>query len=296
MPHEAKKSAEPVNSRPWSQQRRLEFIDSRLRWDTRINRKQLIDAFGISSQQASADLALYTSHAPGNLVYDRNEKAYRASVQFVPIFDEVGADDVLAQLQGMGNGLASANGHLLGWQPPIAVVTFPQRRINDETLREVVSAIRLRRQLRVTYQSMRREEATQRWIAPHALGFDGTRWHARAWCFEWQAFRDFVLTRIFSIDDTRPSDVSPDDDTRWNALTTVVLRPKQQLSASQRDAVAVEFGMEDGQLVVPMREAMVYYFVRQLRLDISGTGLTREIPLEWVNKEELMPLIREATA
>lgn len=51
----------------WGIERRLEFIDFRLFWEGRINRSDLTDQFGISTPQASADLARYQEMAPSNL-------------------------------------------------------------------------------------------------------------------------------------------------------------------------------------------------------------------------------------
>jgi len=64
-------------SRPsarWSQERRLEFIDYRLRWDGRLNRSDLIEFFGISVPQASLDIARYTELAPSNICYDASAR------------------------------------------------------------------------------------------------------------------------------------------------------------------------------------------------------------------------------
>ena len=43
----------------WSVEQRLEFIDFLLYWGGRVNRRNLIDHFGISLPQASSDLTLY---------------------------------------------------------------------------------------------------------------------------------------------------------------------------------------------------------------------------------------------
>ena len=70
----------------WGVRRRLEFIDFRLFWDGRFNRSDLADTFGISPQQASADIAQYEKLAGRNLHYDRAEKAYIRTEAFSPAF------------------------------------------------------------------------------------------------------------------------------------------------------------------------------------------------------------------
>ena len=69
-------------SGPWGPERRLEFIDFRLQWDGRLNRSDLMEHFGISVPQASADIAAYAELAPDNLVYDRSARVYVASSGF----------------------------------------------------------------------------------------------------------------------------------------------------------------------------------------------------------------------
>jgi len=278
----------------WGQERRLEFIDFRLLWEGRINRGELVDFFKISIQQASLDLALYSAMAPGNLNYDRSEKAYFASAAFAPVLTSRDAQVYLNQLFGVTTDLLPNATSFLGWKPACDVVQFPVRRLEPEVLLKILHAVRTTEQIEVSYQSMRRPEATNRWIAPHAFAFDGSRWHTRAWCFENNEFRDFVLTRIRNVHQAKKSDIDPSTDTRWDNVATVVLRPRSDLSADQRQAVANEFGMQDGVLRVSVREALVYYFVRQLQLDANGHSLVRSYPIECVNLDELMPLIKEA--
>ena len=73
-----------VNAR-WGQERRLAFIDFRLRWEGRINRSDLTDFFGISVPQASLDISRYMEFAPQNLQYDRSARVYLATPEFRPL-------------------------------------------------------------------------------------------------------------------------------------------------------------------------------------------------------------------
>ncbi|MBC8270346.1 MAG: WYL domain-containing protein, partial [Rhodospirillaceae bacterium] len=56
----------------WVVERRLEFIEFRLFWEGHVNRSDLIDAFGISVNQASTDLNRYLGLAAENMVYDKS--------------------------------------------------------------------------------------------------------------------------------------------------------------------------------------------------------------------------------
>ena len=70
----------------WGAQRRLEFIEFRLFWQGTLNRGDLREQFGISQQQASADIAAYQKHAPRNTEYDRNAKTYVRAEGFESVF------------------------------------------------------------------------------------------------------------------------------------------------------------------------------------------------------------------
>ena len=141
---------------------------------------------------------------------------------------------------------------------------------------------------------MRNPTASRRWISPHAIAFDGSRWHLRAWCHDNGDFRDFVFSRIQQVYRSRKSEIDPRNDLRWSSIVTIVLRPRNGLSEHQRRAVEIDFGMTNGVLEISMREALVYYFVRQLQLDRDGNTPVRGQPVEWVNEKDYMHLVFEA--
>jgi hypothetical protein len=70
----------------WGLEQRLEFVDFRLYWEGGINRSDITDRFGVSTPQASKDLTLYATKAPGNLSYDKSAKKYVAADTFKPVF------------------------------------------------------------------------------------------------------------------------------------------------------------------------------------------------------------------
>src|SRR5690606_34941880 len=155
--------------------------------------------FGISVPQASGDLALYQQLAPANMRYDKREKAYLAADAFAPLFEQR-PDAYLNQLSGVAQGIIApeeswASDEALS-AGRFAAVPQATRRIAPDVLRAVLRAVRNGLDLQVSYQSMSRTEPRRRWIGPHALGFDRSRWHVRAWCHEHQDYRDFLLARI----------------------------------------------------------------------------------------------------
>lgn len=278
----------------WGQERRLEFIEFRLLWDGKINRGELVDFFGISIQQASLDLAHYIELAPGNLEYDKSSKVYKASKAIRPVFTQPDAQTFLNELSSRATGPSALS--FIGWRPPYDVVRYPTRSIRPDSLMQVLWAIRDHQDIEVSYQSMRRPDVIRRWISPHAIAFDGFRWHTRAWCHENHYFKDFVLARIQAIHRFRTSVVNFAEDTRWHSFVTIVLRANRALAPGQRLAVETEFGMSKGELRVRTRESLVHYVIRQLFLDQSPYSPNAVQLLEWVNQQELSSLIAEATS
>lgn len=257
----------------WGQERRLEFIDFRLYWDGRVNRADLTDFFGVSVPQASLDLAHYQELAPRNIVYDRTEKAYLATPEFVPVLAGRAAEGFLNQLRGVQLGIIQRNSTFLGWSPPIDVVRDPARAVEPGSLRTIIHSIRDKRSLKIEYQSMRSPQSSFRHISPHAVAFDGYRWHVRAYCHSSREFRDFVFARIFRMSPGEEAYVDPALDSVWNKEVTVILVPNPELPEVQRRVVELEFGMKNGRLELKTRESLLFYLLQHLGL-LPKRGLT----------------------
>jgi len=101
----------------WGQERRLELIEFRLLWDGKVNRSDLTNFFGISVPQASLDLALYQQRAPKNTQYDKQQKAYIATPEFVPILVPENPLSYLNQVWQVEAGLAVKESTLLDHHP-----------------------------------------------------------------------------------------------------------------------------------------------------------------------------------
>jgi hypothetical protein len=274
-------------NRPWSQQRRLEFIEFRLSWDGRVNRSDLIEVFGISMPQASLDLRMYSQLAPKNSVYDPSRKTYLRAPDFQAQLADESAGPYLAGVLGTTLGEASLDPAYLGWKPPVAVVAFPSRHVDSQVLRDVVTAIKNSWSLDIDYQSMSRPVSTVRRVTPHALGFDGFRWHFRAYCHEHSEFRDFLLARILRVAATVELAVDPASDAEWSHMMDIVLEPHPELSTAQRRAVELDYGMEAGRVTMQVREALLFYFLRRLGLDHSDNSTPRSRHIVWSNRDDV---------
>jgi hypothetical protein len=280
----------------WGIGQRLEFIEFRLFWDGQINRSDLIQKFGVSLPQASTDIARYLQMAPQNLRYDVHLKTYTASPTFVPLLYEPSARQYLADLRAIADDAVRKEATWLGVVPSFDAVLPPRRRLDTGKLRSVVEAIRMQQSLCVLYQSLSRIEPLARWVTPHALGFDGFRWHMRAWCHEHNEFRDFVLARVLEIGEARYHPINAGHDLAWNRHVRLRIGPHPKLGEKQRKVIELDYGMDDGALEIDLRLSMVFYFEKNLLLDEdAATALTpTRVQLALLNRAELQK-IEQAT-
>lgn len=281
----------------WGIERRLEFIDFRLFWEGRINRSDLTDRFGISTPQASADIARYQELAPANIAYDPSLKRYLATPEFRSVFDAEDSDRYLAQLRSLASGTIRPEEAWLDEPPEFRVVPAPGRSVDTRTLKAVLSAIRERQALRIRYQSMSKPEPQWRWITPHALGFDGFRWHARAFCHNDEIFKDFVFARILEVGESKPHEIEPTADRAWGESVRVVIAPHPRLSPGQRKAIELDYGMQDGEREIEVPKAFLYYFLKRLGLDGEpARKRPQDQHIVLVNRKEVRDALGEARA
>lgn len=259
-------TATKANAR-WGQDRRLAFIDFRLRWDGRINRSDLTNYFSISVPQASLDIARYSELVPENLVYDRSSRVYQVTPNFRPLHAGTQPQRYLNELLASTAGILEPEASFIGWRPPVEGVPQPGRVVAADTLAALLKAVREASGLMVVYQSMSRPEPSARTISPHALAFDGFRWHVRAFCHSRQEFRDFVLGRILDVIGMQPAGRPASEDEAWNRMLTLVLAPHPELSEGKRRAIELDYGMSNGEVELQCRHALFFYTLRRLGLD-----------------------------
>lgn len=272
----------------WSQDRRLEFLDFRLRWEGRINRSDLTDFFGISVPQASLDIARYLELAPRNASYDRSSRVYVASPEFAPLYPGNEPARFLSELLMRSTGVLPAELSFLGWVPPTATVPVPARQLNPQAVVAVLTAIRMRSRLRLVYQSMSSPEPSERIVSPHAVAFDGFRWHARAYCHQREGFRDFVLARMLDVQLVDEPGTDGQQDAAWHETVPLVLAPNARLAKPMRRVIELDYGMKDGEILIECRQAMLFYALKHLDLLDAEARPARAQPLVLRNRAAVM--------
>lgn len=268
----------------WGLERRLQFIDFRLRWEGRLNRKDLMEQFGVSLPQSSLDIAKYLELAPNNLAYDLNSKSYSATANFQPVFVQSSAQQYLAQLLAAQTGLLDVTDSFVGAGIEVDFAPVPNRALDDEAVAALVRAIKGRRSVSVRYQSMSSFDM-ERVLSPLSFGYDGFRWHVRGFCHRRNRFSDFVLTRISNIRDEGAAPISLQDDFEWNTKISLIIIPHPDLPKEKQAAVAYDYGMVNGEFVLPCRQAFLFYTLKHLGL--SGTEVAGVTHIALKNQEEV---------
>jgi hypothetical protein len=239
------------------------------------------------------DLARYQELAPSNMLYDRQQKTFVSTDSFQPLIESINAFSFLNQIRQVEAGMLPKEATFLGWYPSTGVVRLPSRRIDIQVLRRLLDAIRKSLRVQINYQSMSRPESKKRAISPHAIVFDGIRWHVRGFCHERNEFRDFVLARTteVALDLSGLPAATGAGDREWNSFVELTLASAPHLSEGQKRAVELDYGMEGGVLTLKVREALLLYFYQQLPLfEPIGKGRHNQVVLQ--NKEQLLPLFK----
>lgn len=280
----------------WGQGRRLEFIDFRLRWEKTFNRSDLTTHFAISVPQASMDIARYTQLASHNLFYDRSSRTYRATENYAPILGNTAPQRYLNELLACEQGLLREQDSYLGWRPPFAAVPVLSRLVEASTLSLLLEAIRGQSCVRIKYQSDVALEPVERVISPHAFGFDGFRWHVRAFCMLRDGYRDFVLGRILEISKEAIPGIAAEFDAKWINTVSLSIGASPALSEGNRQAVQLDYSMVNGQAVVEVREALLYYVLKELGLGPFASSSVRGTQIVLLNEAELSDYIQQAVS
>ena len=216
---------------------------------------------------------------------------------FKPRLSEAQSRSVPRSVEGDFDGIIDLADTSIVKPPSSGVLPVPGRRIDAEVLRSLLIAIRAGSAIEIEYQSMSREnpDPLWRWIPPHAFGFDGFRWHVRAYCHRRAEFRDFIVGRCFATKSTGEAAARSDDDWKRQTLFGVVLEPNPELTEGQQRAIALDYGMRDRKLTCLVRFALLYYFNKRLRFDVAGL-IHQERPVVVANRTQFDEAVANATA
>ncbi len=249
----------------WSVEQRIAFAERRLFWDGSLNREDLMRRFGISANQATADVSRARARHPEGIAYNTVAKRYETQPGFKPA--AVSADDLLTELRLIAERQLHPEESTLSSPPSLAIAEAPTRSVEASVLRVVLAAIRDGVRFEAEYASFQRPEIARRSLSPHALVFDGFRWHVRAHDLGDGRFKDFVLARLDAPGITLEPGAEPAADLDWHENVPLTLVPHPGLEPHQRAVVIRDYGMGDeGRLTLKVRRAVVFYVRKRLGL------------------------------
>jgi len=239
---------------------RFDFIEQLAWWEGQINSSHLMAKFNLTRASASKILKDYRAKYPNNLSYNDSTKACLPTKEFSGHCD---LRQFNHYLQAITSDDSDNKLSLCALE-----VDAPLRNIHAEQVRPILKAIRENLAIDIGYISLSSPDYLDRIIEPHALIFDGLRWHVRAYCRKNHAFRDFTLSRfngqaVFEGKAT----TSVEEDSNWHTFVEVVIQPDPRLTQKQQEIIANDFQMQNGIKTISTRAALVNYLLLRLRID-----------------------------
>lgn len=264
---------------------RFKFIDDVVGWEGQINATHLATKFKLSRQAASAILKQYREHFPENLYYNQSSKAFIATEQFNQHIDPHTFSNYLNAVQ--------CHAGILAVDPFVFEVEAPLRNINPIQVRPILRAIREKLAIDIGYISLSSPNYLDRIIQPHALIFDGLRWHVRAYCNKNSQFRDFTLSRFNGKADYEgKATYSAAQDEKWQTMVDVVIEADPRFNAQQKRIIEQDFQMTNGRKVMTTRAALVNYLLRRLHIDsYKNSPEEQQIVLTCESRKRIAPYL-----
>lgn len=89
---------------------------------------------------------------------------------------------------------------------------------------------------------------------------------------------------MLHIEEGTSSEADVEKDTEWHTLLELKIAPHPNLSESQRKVIELDFGMNNGIVVLPVRQALAEYTLEYMGLSLLNPS-SQEVVL--ANKEEV---------
>ncbi|MGF1531688.1 MAG: hypothetical protein ACFCU4_10070 [Puniceicoccaceae bacterium] len=240
----------------WSERQRLQFVERILFWRGWINRRDLIQNFGISPPQATNDLVRYVTMNAGGCNYNLRTKRYEAAETMEPILV---VPDFLKDQQELGSAIWTDADF-----PFFCEAAVPQRSHSLKIAQALCRVAQSGQSIEVAYFSVSSGKEGWRRISPRTFGSDGLRVHVRAFCHQNMDFRDFVIGRIKEVRGAEPCGFADRMDADWHESTTLLIQPNPELREAKKVALEMDYGMVDGMLRLTVRRAFQIYTARRL--------------------------------
>ena len=268
----------------FSQKQRLAYIDFSLLFKGVIYRQDLINRFKVGLSAASQDLTSYKALAPQNLSYDTKEKRYFQTEQFKPVFEHDAKRTLVKLANDISDGFDAIGDINYPVEAPSSL-NVP----NIFIVAKLVQAILNNKVVSIIYTSLSSGSGARE-LVPHSIVDNGLRWHVRAFDKKSKSFRDFVLTRItkVTIKGIAEKEEQMHADADWQKFVTLEIVP-HPINVDHPTAIELDYNMDNGQLLLDVREAMAGYLLRLWNVDCTERGtLTGAEYHLWLSNRELL--------
>jgi predicted DNA-binding transcriptional regulator YafY len=266
---------------------RFEFINHVVTWEGQINSTLIATKFKLSRQAASTILKQYREQFPSNLTYNQSNKAFVATQAFNQTVSPYTFSNYLNAVEPLRRNKSPQLDDF------VFEVEAPLRNINPLQVRPTLHAIREKRAIDIGYISLSSPNYLDRIIQPHAMIFDGLRWHVRAYCNKNGQFRDFTLSRFNGkAEDEGKATHTADQDVKWQTIVDVVIEADPRFNTQQKQIIEQDFNMENGRKIIPVRAALVNYLLRRLHIDSYKTSPEeQQIVLTQQSRKDISPYL-----
>ncbi|MBD1581969.1 helix-turn-helix transcriptional regulator [Pseudoalteromonas sp. S16_S37] len=239
------------------------YFEALLLWEGQIQTGLFQHKFGLSRPSASKYLNRFIDEQALDLYYDESEKAHCLASPFTP---QLISENFTEYTQRV----AEPHVHQLT-QNHLSVLPLPNRKLEPQLLRPILTACRKLSALDIRYQSIKHNSETERIIRPHSLVNTGLRFHLRAYCEASDSYRDFSLSRILSaeLDYKCKAKMSQQDDVSWQTPVELVIMPDPRLSHYAQQVIARDFNMQNQRATIVTNAALINYLISILRLDFQ---------------------------
>ncbi|MEB5477556.1 helix-turn-helix transcriptional regulator [Acinetobacter pollinis] len=244
---------------------RMRAIELLAYWEGRLVTNRLMNWFGLSRQQASADIKRYnTLYNPYSLIHDPSVKGYVPKAFFQPVLTTAHINEYLNMISGL---VSESHVLITTPEPNISAIQLPDRSVRPEVVREILRACRTQSALKIIYASMQHPQWHERTISPHTIVYSGFRWYVRAYCHKSKIFKDFLLSRIGRTPiTTQVNQINSIHDLEWKEEIELTLIPNPNLSEPQKLLVEKDFGIPDGRLQIFVKKALANYTLQRYQV------------------------------
>ena len=253
-------------------------------WEGAVNATDVAKHFRFTNKQGKQYLSHYKQHCPNNLAYDPSLKKFVPTSSFQCYFIQQSVGEYLEWLNHVPTQSMPGDNHFTD-----SSTRLPARQVSPQTMRALVYAIKHQQAIDTHYASLNHPKGESRLIHPHTFVKTGLRWHLRGYSEKHDDYRDFVLSRFSnntSLDDSR-NYRSKHADKSWNAEVVIVLAPNPNLSETQQQLIAADYNMQNEQLPLRTRGALVHYLLQEMQIDVSQTNNAAKQPLIVTNLSEI---------